>query len=106
MLRPFGRQFIVWVLILLSEVPEEALGVTKITYKVTEDYIFETNLRPDILYNPKYLQLAKHIDLTSLTKSVEAIKNLLIAFNTSCTRQKLRTSSSNAQTRMVEIPGE
>ena len=106
MLRPFGRQFIVWVLILLSEVPEEALGVTKITYKVTEDYIFETNLRPDILYNPKYLQLAKHIDLTSLTKSVEAIKTLLIAFNTSCTRQKLRTSSSNARTRMVEIPGE
>ena len=93
------------ILVLLPEATGETIEWAKTNYKVTEDYIFEMNLRSDILYNPHYIRLGKHIDLTSLTKSVEAIKKLLIAYNDSCTRQSLGSSSHKAQTRLVKIPG-
>ena len=60
----------------------------KASYRASKDFIYHSTLRTDILYNPRYIQVAKKIDLVPLSKSIAAIKELLSAYNRSCTEQR------------------
>ena len=60
----------------------------KASYKASKDFIYHSTLRSDILYNPRYIQIAKKIDLDPLSKSIIAIKDLLSAYNRSCAQQE------------------
>ena len=88
----------------------EALGASTValknTYKATDDFIFESTLRPDILYNPSYLQVVKKIDLSPLNRSISAIKDLLSAFNDSCSQQYDACSQPDTGARIIQIPGQ
>ena len=48
-------------LIMTMEVLGASTVALKTTYKATDDFIFESTLRPDILYNPSYLQVIKKL---------------------------------------------
>ena len=90
-------------------IPMIVSGVAKFTprttYKATDDFIFESTLRSDILYNPSYLQVVKKIDLNPLNRSITAIKDLLSAFNNSCLQPRNDDSQPNSETRIIRIQG-
>ena len=80
------------------------LRVQEVSFKATKDYIFETQAHPTIIYNPRYFEVAKKINLRPLTKSVTSIETLLNIFNKSCQHIDQRTLVQATQPRIIRIP--
>ena len=81
------------------------LRVREVSFKATKDYIFKTQAHPTIIYNPRYFEVAKKINLRPLTKSVTSIETLLNIFNKSCQHIDQRTLVQATQPRIIRIPG-
>ena len=61
-----------------SEDPSEG---NDIKYKVSNNFVFQSTMRPNILYNPRYMTVAKRISLRPLAQAVEAIQKLINMYN-------------------------
>ena len=82
------------------------LNVREVSFKATKDYIFETRSHPTIIYNPRYFEVVKKINLSPLTKSVTSIESLLDIFNKSCQDIDRKTLAQARQPRIIRIPGD
>ena len=91
--------------IVLDILHSESLNIEDTSYKATNDFIFESRSRPDILYNPKYLEVAKRIDLSPLSDSIAAIKRLLRNYNSSCYQERQHIISQYNKPTVIKIPG-
>ena len=91
--------------IMLDILHSESLNIEDTSYKATNDFIFESRSRPDILYNPKYLEVAKRIDLSPLSDSIAAIKRLLRNYNSSCYQERQHIISQYNKPTVIKIPG-
>ena len=102
--RTILRYFINASIIIGTVFSEEPI-LSEVSYKATTDYVFQSTLRPDVLYNPRYLEVVKKIDLSPLARSVALIWDLLRSFNESCHETRLWLSAQSNKPRIVRVPG-
>ena len=102
--RTILRYFINASIIIGTVFSEEPIS-SEVSYKATTDYVFQSTLRPDVLYNPRYLEVVKKIDLSPLARSVALIWDLLRSFNESCHETRLWLSAQSNKPRIVRVPG-
>ena len=84
---------------------EEFSKDNNIKYRATNDFIYQSIIRPDVLYNPRYMTVAKRISLKPLSQAVDAVKNLLAVYNKICTVLRKDEEDPKNKRRFIKIPG-
>ena len=79
-------------------------GVADTSFQVTEDFIFESQSRQDLIYNPEFVEIVKRIDLSPLVQITEVLSDLMDQYNRTCDHfDEIRQNISKAK-HFVHIP--
>ena len=79
----------IFLLVLVTSLNKYGLSKeARTNFRATEDFVFQSILRPDILYNPEYITIAKRIDLKPLARAVIAVRELIASYNATCLNWK------------------
>ena len=96
----------IFFLVLVTSLNKYGLSKeARTNFRATEDFVFQSILRPDILYNPEYITIAKRIDLKPLARAVIAVRELIASYNATCLNWKDEEMQSTDQRRYVRLPG-
>ena len=89
----------------MTYLDEEFSREGNVKYRATNDFVFQSTSRTDILYNPRYMTVAKRISLKPLSRAVEAVENLLAVYNKTCTALRKDHKDPKNRRRFIKIPG-
>ena len=76
--------FFIIVTRITMDLSESSSEDNDIKYRVSNNFVFQSIMRPNILYNPRYMTVAKRISLRPLVQAVEAIQKLISMYNKTC----------------------
>ena len=87
--------FFIFVTRITMDLSEDSSEGNDIKYRVSNNFVFQSIMRPNILYNPRYMTVAKRISLRPLVQAVEAIQKLISMYNKTCTSLNEESNGQN-----------
>ena len=74
------------------------------SYRVTQDFIFQSTPNHDLLYNPEVIQIVKKIDLTLLSEVTNLLLQLLRRYESGCDQVDELNYNITQSSSFVKVP--
>ena len=74
------------------------------SFQVTKDFIFESQPRRDLIYNPEFIKIVQRVDLGTLGQNIDVLSSLMNEYNRTCDYFAEVRLNANKAKHFVYIP--
>ena len=75
------------------------------TLQVTKDFVFQSQARRDLTYNPEFVDIVKKVDLQPLAQISGVLEELLDRYNQTCADMEDSNRNESQAEHFVRVPG-